>query len=128
MIACASPLTVIRRHEHFGSRRITTYFVPPYPERSEKSLPFHTILAIARRNFLGIFDQSCFHKKFISTRLLNRPAFICNSPETVSEAFITHHDSFERKSPQMRHALAPLIGDGLFISDGDTWKQRRRIV
>jgi cytochrome P450 len=28
----------------------------------------------------------------------------------------------------MRHALAPLIGDGLFISDGDTWKQRRRIV
>jgi cytochrome P450 len=28
----------------------------------------------------------------------------------------------------MRYALAPLIGDGLFISDGDTWRKRRRIV
>jgi cytochrome P450 len=28
----------------------------------------------------------------------------------------------------MRHSLAPLLGDGLFISDGDTWRRRRRIV
>jgi cytochrome P450 len=107
---------------------MTTYFVPPYPTRPEKPLPIHALLAVARRNFLGIFDQSCFDTKFISTRLLNRQAFICNSPETVAEAFISHHETVERKSPQMRHALAPLIGDGLFISDGETWKKRRRIV
>jgi len=28
----------------------------------------------------------------------------------------------------MRHALAPLLGDGLFISDGEMWRKRRRIV
>jgi cytochrome P450 len=28
----------------------------------------------------------------------------------------------------MRNALAPLIGDGLFISDGKTWAKRRRII
>jgi cytochrome P450 len=39
-----------------------------------------------------------------------------------------HHENFERKSPQMRHGLAPLLGDGLFISDGETWRRRRRIV
>ena len=27
-----------------------------------------------------------------------------------------------------RYALEPLIGDGLFISDGETWRQRRRMV
>src|SRR4029077_21051604 len=32
------------------------------------------------------------------------------------------------KAPQMRHALAPLIGEGLFISDGETWRHRRKII
>jgi len=104
------------------------YLLPPFPERPTKPLPFRTLMRASRHNFLGIFDEACFQKKFIQTRLLNRRAFICNSPETVAEAFIALHDSFERKSPQMRHALEPLIGDGLFISDGETWRQRRRIV
>src|SRR4029077_2798484 len=61
-------------------------------------------------------------------RVFNREVFVCNSPDTVAQAFIALHDSFERKSPQMRHALRPLCGDGLLISDGDVWKQRRRVV
>jgi cytochrome P450 len=46
----------------------------------------------------------------------------------VQQAFIGEARALERKSPQMRHALEPLIGDGLFISDGLVWKQRRPIV
>jgi cytochrome P450 len=46
----------------------------------------------------------------------------------VAQAFIALHESFQRKTPQMRHALSPLLGDGLFISDGDLWRKRRRIV
>jgi cytochrome P450 len=38
------------------------------------------------------------------------------------------HENFERKSPQMRRALEFLLGDGLFISDGETWKKRRPLV
>jgi len=49
-------------------------------------------------------------------------------PSAVARAFIALHESFQRKSPQMRHSLEPLLGDGLFISDGETWKTRRRIV
>jgi cytochrome P450 len=60
--------------------------------------------------------------------LLSRSLLICNSPDTVEAAFIECHESFERKSPQMRHGLAPLLGDGLFISDGETWRRRRRII
>jgi cytochrome P450 len=64
----------------------------------------------------------------MQTQLLARKVFICNFPDTVQYAFSTRNSSFERKSPQMRHALAPLLGDGLFISDGETWRRRRKLV
>src|SRR5437016_12340336 len=103
-------------------------FVPPYPERPREPLSPFAMMATIRRNFLAMFDEKCFEYQFFSTRLLNRRAFICNSPDTVAQAFIALHESFQRKTPQMRHALSPLLGDGLFISDGDLWRRRRRIV
>ncbi|HEX3535487.1 MAG TPA: cytochrome P450 [Stellaceae bacterium] len=106
----------------------TAPFRPPYPPRPHKPLGPLAALATARRNFLAVFEEKCFEYETFSTRLLNRRVFVCNSPDTVAQAFIAMHDSFERKTPQMRHALTPLLGDGLFISDGDTWRQRRRIV
>jgi cytochrome P450 len=103
-------------------------FVPPYPERPRHHLSALATLRRARRNFLSIWEDRCFEWEVFSSRLLSRSLVVCNSPDTVASAFIDHHDSFERKSPQMRHGLAPLLGDGLFISDGETWRRRRRIV
>jgi len=103
-------------------------FLPPFPPRPAQALPPLKLLSTARRNFLAIFEEKAFEYQFFSSRVLNRRVFICNSPDTVAQAFIAMHDSFERKTPQMRHALFPLLGDGLFISDGETWRKRRRIV
>jgi cytochrome P450 len=104
-----------------------TDFVPPYPERP-LSLSAFSALRLARRNLLAIWEQRDFEWEFFSTRVLARMLFVCNSPDTVERAFIQQHESFARKSAQMRHALAPLLGDSLFISDGDIWRRRRRIV
>src|SRR5260370_7781650 len=103
-------------------------FVPPFPERPTQPVSAFATLRLARRNFLAIWEERCFEWEVFSTRMLSRTLFVCNSPDTVASAFVEHHDSFERKRPQMRHGLAPLLGDGLFISDGDTWRRRRRIV
>ena len=103
-------------------------FVPPYPARPREALPLLATIRAARRNFLATFEDRCFEYQFFSTRLLARKVFVCNSPDTVAQAFIGMHESFQRKTPQMRHALSPLLGDGLFISDGELWKTRRRIV
>jgi cytochrome P450 len=105
-----------------------SHFVPPYPPRTREPLGPLEILRTARRNLLAVFDEKSFEYQFFGVRMLNRMLFICNSPDTVAQAFIGLHDSFERKTPQMRHALAPIVGDGLIISDGQIWKQRRRIV
>jgi len=103
-------------------------FVPPYPDRPSQWLSTYATLRLARRNLLAIWEDRCFEREVFSTRLLSRSLFVCNSPDTVAAAFVEHHESFDRKSPQMRHGLAPLLGDGLFISDGETWRRRRRVV
>lgn len=103
-------------------------FVPPYPHRPAQPMPFIRQFILGRRNFLAMFDQTCFEYQFFSARMLNRRVFVCNSPDTVSQAFVALHESFQRKSPQMRMSLAPLVGDGLFVSDGELWAKRRRIV
>jgi cytochrome P450 len=83
---------------------------------------------MARRNFLSIWPEECFRYEMFTMPLLTRMLYVCNSPDTVEKLFIEHHQSFERKSSQQRHALAPLLGDGLLISDGAVWKTRRRTV
>jgi cytochrome P450 len=103
-------------------------FIPPHPPRPEKPYPALDLIRRARRNFLEIWTEKAFQAQFMQTKLLARKVFICNFPDTVQYAFSTHNSSFERKSPQMRHALEPLLGDGLFISDGDTWRRRRKVV
>jgi cytochrome P450 len=103
-------------------------FIPPYPPRLPQSPWPWQRLMLARQNFLAMWEEEAFELEFSSERVFMRKTFLCNSPDSVQFAFNLKNASFERKAPQMRHALEPLLGDGLFISDGDTWRQRRRMV
>jgi len=103
-------------------------FVPPYPFRHEVSPPVWTLIGLAKKNFLSIWTTQDFRGRLKSQKVFSRELIVCNRPDVVREAFQTNHASLQRKSPQMRHALQPLLGDGLFVSDGETWARRRKLV
>jgi cytochrome P450 len=103
-------------------------FIPPFPPRAPDALPIWRRLWLARRDLLAMWEEPAFEWEFVSDRLFRRRIFVCNSPDSVQFAFNTKNASFERKSPEMRNALKPLIGDGLFISDGPVWRRRRRMM
>ena len=103
-------------------------FVPPYPLRPQSRESIVTLIGAARRNILSIWTAHAFSRPLDYINVLSRQIVICNSPRFVQEAFVKKHPTFQRKSSQMRHALDPLIGDGLFISDQDVWRRRRKIV
>lgn len=87
-----------------------------------------SLILKARHDFLSIWRKNDYTDKVSSMKLLGRQLVIVNSPEAVRYVVAKRHENFERKSPQMRRALEFLLGDGLFISDGETWKQRRPLV
>jgi cytochrome P450 len=103
-------------------------FVPPYPFRHQATPPIWTLIGLARKNFLSVWSVTDFQGRLRSLKVLGRELIVCNRPDVVRESFQTNHIALQRKSPQMRHALEPLLGDGLFVSDGETWAERRKLV
>jgi len=103
-------------------------FVPPYPVRPTARLPLAETLRRLRRNLLEVWYDRHFELDAFPTRLLNRRVVVCNSPTSIAEAFVGEATAIERKTPQMRRALAPLVGEGLIISDGPLWRERRRLA
>ncbi|WP_337266539.1 cytochrome P450 [Oryzifoliimicrobium ureilyticus] len=86
------------------------------------------LLLQARSDFLSIWRRQDYKEHVAEFKLLGRQLVIVNSPEAIRYVVAKRHENFERKTPQMRRALEYLLGDGLFISDKETWKQRRPLV
>lgn len=86
------------------------------------------LLLQARKDFLSVWPESYYQDGVFEWKAFGRQIVIVNSPKAIEYTLVDRKDNFERKTPQMRRALEFLLGDGLFISDGETWKQRRPLV
>lgn len=103
-------------------------YIPPFPARPQAAPPPVALLRLARRNLIAIWPEDTFELPVFGHRIFRKSFIVANSPETVKQAFVDGAEHLEQKTSQQRNALKPLIGDGLFISDGETWRQRRRII
>ncbi|WP_306223448.1 cytochrome P450 [Bosea beijingensis] len=103
-------------------------FVPAHPQPLPRDPNLVQMIVGARRNLIAVWPATSYRAGIDSFRVLRRQIVFVNSPEHIRHVVVTRHDNFERKSPQMRRALEALLGDGLFISDGETWKRRRPLV
>ena len=50
-----------------------------------------------------------------------------NSPELVRQILVEAPEKFQ-KARLLKRAFAPVAGNGLLTSDGDSWKQQRRLI
>jgi len=80
-----------------------------------------------RRDQLG-FYESCAREygDVVQTRMGPYRILLIYHPDAIEELFVTRSRDFV-KSPGVR-LLRPLLGDGLFLSEGDTWLRQRRLV
>jgi len=85
------------------------------------------LLWMLRKDLLSIWPTSAYQEEFFGGPVMNQHMYVANSPATVEHVLVKNNDNYERKSPYMRKALEPLLGDGLFVSDGALWRERRRL-
>ncbi|MBL8133398.1 MAG: cytochrome P450 [Anaerolineae bacterium] len=53
--------------------------------------------------------------------------YIANAAEPIHEVLVTKAEKFY-KSANLKRVLDPLLGQGIFTSDGEFWKKQRRLV
>jgi cytochrome P450 len=85
------------------------------------------LLWMLRKDLLSIWPESAYQEEFFGGPVMNKHMYVANSPDTVEHVLVKNNDNYQRKSPYMVKALRPLLGDGLFVSDGELWRERRRI-
>lgn len=81
----------------------------------------------ARNNLLVAWPPSYFKKTFVTVRLLGRNLYVVNSPQGVQHVMLTNSKNYT-KSPTNTSALKPLLGDGLFVSEGALWTRQRKLA
>ena len=108
--------------------RGSDYFIAPHPEPRDTVPNIIEILLGSRYSLVGDWMDENYRSGLDTHKILGRNLIIVNTPEHIKYVMVTRHTNFERKSPQMRRALEVLLGDGLFISEGETWKNRRPLV
>ncbi|MBU2531322.1 MAG: cytochrome P450, partial [Alphaproteobacteria bacterium] len=117
--------SIQNQFQQFSDTRRARDFIPPMPARLPEGTPIWTKLLKSRDNLIAGWTTDCFERKVFDFAIFNQRYIVCNDSASVRQVFLEKHDNYDRKSPQMRRALEPLLGDGLFVSDGALWRQRR---
>jgi cytochrome P450 len=93
---------------------------PPAPE------PRDTV-SIADRELLALLPRAAYEDDLHRFELGRRSILVVNTPAGVRDVLIERPDVFP-KSDVMVSALAPLLGEGVFIAEGETWRRQRVLL
>jgi cytochrome P450 len=85
------------------------------------------VLFTMRRNALSAFPDRCINEPVVRLRAAGRPLALVTAPEAIAHMMITNAEDYVRL-PFGRRVLGPIVGKGLLVSEGETWRQQRRAM
>jgi cytochrome P450 len=96
--------------------------VPP-----ARRLPFFKYLLTVRRNFIEALDEGMYRQPMIVQRSVGRHSFIVNDPAGIRRVLLDNAANYPKADVEHR-ILGPGMGNGLILSEGETWRAHRRIM
>src|ERR1700736_6197941 len=96
------------------------------PMASDRIGGMRMVLAL-RRTAFSAFPSRCLDEPVVNLRLAHRHLVLAASPDAIRHIMITHAEDYVRL-PVGRRVLGPIVGDGLLVSEGETWRQQRRAM
>ncbi len=102
-------------------------FRPPCPKPLSPLMGLVRSIASGEGDLLSLLPKDAYEVDIGTLGYSRRSIIIVNKPEYTRHVMTDAIDIFP-KNDLMKGALAPLVGDSLFVSDGETWQRQRKMV
>lgn len=100
---------------------------PKKPFATLPGIPFFSTILPLSRNALGFFMRTFDALgDRVQLRVFGRDILLLCNPDDVEAVLVNDRDSFGR-SNEVRN-LRPILGNGLFASEGELWRSQRRLI
>ncbi len=102
-------------------------FTPPKPAaRADKTNMFAYVRAF-RRDILSAQPAKLYRAWMAEFRTLFFRSYLANDPKLIDLVLRQRPDDFP-KSSRISEGLRPLLGNSVFLTNGEVWKKQRRII
>jgi cytochrome P450 len=101
--------------------------VPPSPPRASETMGVFGRMAAMRRSAMETWGQRAYEEDIVQGRFFGRSSFILNTPDAIRHVLVDNYENYTRTPVGIR-VLRPLVGEGLLIAEGRTWKYQRRTL
>ncbi len=102
-------------------------YAPPRPAVPTEELGWYRLLKTLRGNALEIWPERAYEQEIRVNRFFGRQRVLLNAPEAIHHVLVENAANY-RRSPASIRILRPLVGRGLFLSEGEEWKHQRRTI
>lgn len=100
---------------------------PPKPEPRPDRVSLWRYLRLFRHDILSAQPARLYRAWMAEFRTPFFRSYLCNDPALVNRVLVERPDDFP-KSNRIREGLNPLLGNSVFVTNGEVWKRQRRII
>ncbi|MEP3920080.1 cytochrome P450 [Ascidiaceihabitans sp.] len=100
---------------------------PPKPPSRPNKVSLWQYMKLFRQDILSAQPARLYRAWMAEFRTPFFRSYLVNQPELVKKVLKTRPDDFP-KSDRIGEGLRPLLGNSVFLTNGDTWKRQRRII
>ncbi|WP_158967369.1 cytochrome P450 [Chachezhania sediminis] len=100
---------------------------PPKPPARPDRVSLRRYLQLFRADLLSAQPQRLYRAWMAEFKTPFFRSFLMNQPELVQTLLKDRPDDFP-KAARVSEGLRPLLGQSVFITNGETWKRQRRII
>ena len=101
--------------------------LPPKPKARGEKVNLRQYVRLFRKDILSAQPARLYRAWMAEFRTPFFRSYLINQPELVKKVLKERPDDFP-KSGRVSEGLRPLLGDGVFLTNGEIWKRQRRII